>query len=432
MNIKSYYKTLTLLFLFLFLNLEFSQAQTAKPPRLEKLLNGMSVLIWNMPEAPKVTIKLRIHSGSAYDMQNKEGTMAMLADSLFPNQATKEFFTEDLGGSLEVFSNYDYIQINATANNEQFLTAMETIANALINPQIDKETTAKVRAARLEKLLQLEKNPAYIIDQAVAKRLFGDFPYGRPQLGTSQSVAKIDFADLLLAKQRFLTADNATLAIVGNIKPDLAYRAARRFMGSWTQADKKTPATFRQPDAPDTKANVLSLPFAENAEIRYALRGFARNDNNFGTSSILIRIMQNRLQKQFSSNSKITVFVRQNSNFLPGLIIIGLSNLASDPDSQLQGKPPNTQMVAFKDGNLAASLLKEKISAGEFEKAKSEVLMETNQKNPVDLWLDVDTYKLGSVKDELQKFNNISMNEVQNLAEKFVKEPTVTVVAVKP
>jgi zinc protease len=288
----------------------------------------------------RLQAKLRIHSGSAFDTLGKEGTMAMLADILFPTEAAKEFFTEDLGGSLDVTSNYDYIQITATANNDQFLTMLETLANAVTRVQTDKETTAKVRAAHLEKIRELEKNPAYIADKAVAKRLFGDFPYGRPQMGTSESIAKIDFADLTLAKQRFLTADNATLAIAGNVKPDLAYRAARRFFGAWTQADKKTPATFRQPDAPDTKANVINLPFLENAEVRYAMRGFARNDKDFAASNILIKIMQNRLRKEFSAASQSTVFVRQNSNFLPGLITVGLSNLPFDTDSQLSKNPP--------------------------------------------------------------------------------------------
>jgi hypothetical protein len=41
----------------LFANAGFSLAQTAKTavPRQEKLLNGMNLLVWNEPNAPKVT-----------------------------------------------------------------------------------------------------------------------------------------------------------------------------------------------------------------------------------------------------------------------------------------------------------------------------------------------------------------------------------------
>ncbi len=143
MNIKHILYKFTILSAFLFLTAPFSFGQAAKvqTPRQEKLLNGLKTLVWNESGADKVAVKIRIHNGSAFDPQNKEGVMALLAEVLFPNETVKEFFREDLGGSLEIISNYDYIQINATANPDQFLTMLETVANAVTNPQIDKETT---------------------------------------------------------------------------------------------------------------------------------------------------------------------------------------------------------------------------------------------------------------------------------------------------
>src|SRR5918993_1313917 len=121
MNYSNNIKKFTILILFLFQLASICSAQTAKfsEPRQEKLLNGMRLLVWNEPNADKVTVKLRIHSGSAFDQLGKEGVMALLADALFPNESQKEFFAEDLGGSLEVASNFDYIQINATGNSDQ-------------------------------------------------------------------------------------------------------------------------------------------------------------------------------------------------------------------------------------------------------------------------------------------------------------------------
>ena len=418
MNTKSYFRIFTLLFLFLFLDAGFSRAQTANfaAPKQEKLLNGMNLLVWNDPNAPKVTVKLRIHSGSAFDTQNKEGTMAMLADILFPNDAAKEFFTEDLVGSLEVTSNYDYIQINATANNDQFLTLMETLANAVINPQIDKEITAKARAARLEKLKELDKTPSYIADQAVAKRLFGDFPYGRPQMGTSASVAKIDFADLLLAKQRFLTADNATLAVVGNIKPDLAYRAARRFFGAWTQADKRVPATFAQPSAPDTNFFLIKTEINNASELRFAFRGLSRGEKDFYASRILTAVLQNRLQKKDGNKAVL----EQKSYFLPGFMVVKFSDwethsLKLAADVQL---PQNFL-------NYVRDLLLPNVSPEEFQLAKEKVLREFNRQNSSDLRLDADTFRLAPVKNDSEMAQSATITDVQKILERLRKEAVV-------
>ena len=215
-------------------------AQTLAPKQ-EKLLNGLKILMWSDQKADKVSVKLRVHSGSAFDPQGKEGVMKMLSDNLFPNEAASDFFTEDLGGGLEIRTTYDYIQINASAKPESFLTMMETIATAVANPAIDKETTAKLRTALLEKISKVQADPAYVADRAIAARLFGTFPYGRPIYGTADSVQKIDYADLLDARQRFLTADNATIAITGNFDRSLALKALRRYFGSWLKSDKAGP-----------------------------------------------------------------------------------------------------------------------------------------------------------------------------------------------
>src|SRR5215210_8241103 len=134
MKFSSYFQKITLFVLILFLFAGFSFAQRAdlqSAPKQEKLLNGLKLLMWNQPDAEKATVKLRIHSGSAFDPKDKEGVMALLADILFPGEQIKEFFAEDLGGKLEVTSNYDYIQITATGNNDQILTILETIAPAV-------------------------------------------------------------------------------------------------------------------------------------------------------------------------------------------------------------------------------------------------------------------------------------------------------------
>src|SRR5256885_1017122 len=117
MKIKNLFeKFLITVLLTVSLLAQSASSQTTLPaPKQEKLLNGLKILMWSDAKADKVAIKLRIHSGSAFDPQGKEGTMQMLADTFFPTEASREFFTEDLGGNLEIIANYDYIQINASS-----------------------------------------------------------------------------------------------------------------------------------------------------------------------------------------------------------------------------------------------------------------------------------------------------------------------------
>ena len=424
MNTRNYLKTFTLTTLILFTAVSFSYPQTAKisGPRQEKLLNNLKLLIWTEPAAEKVTVKLRIHSGAAFDLQNKEGTMALLADILFPNEAAKEFFREDLGGNLDVTSNYDYIQINATGNADQALAILETLSGAVTKPLIDKETIAKVRSARIEKIKELERNPSHVADQFVAKRLFGNFPYGRSADGTAESLAKIDFADLLLAKQRFLTADNATLAVSGNVKSDFIFKAVRQLFGGWEKSDKKIPATFAQPDAPATNSFLMPTENENVSELRFAFRGLARNDKDFVASEVLTRILHNRLQTKEGSKA----IVYQKSHLLPSLVVLKFSDW-NVGTLKIEGENPTLPPNFFE---TVGNLLKTEIKTDEFERAKSEIVAERNKINSADLWLDVDTFKLVSVKDEMQKPSNITIADVQKVVERWKKEFVVAALVV--
>lgn len=392
-------------------------AQTANfpAPREEKLLNGLRLLVWNTPQSEKVSVKLRIHSGAAFDLQGKEGTMALLSEILFPNEAAKDFFTEDLNGSFEIVSNYDYIQINLTGDNDKILDILEPLAAAVQNTQIDKDTTTKIKAANLLKVQELEKNPAYIADQTVAKRLFGKFPYGRPALGSSESLATIDFADILLAKQKYLTADNATLAVSGNIKADLVLRAVKRFFGGWLKADKKIPSTFAQPDAPDTKTFLTKTETENTSELRYAFRGLARNDKDFAASQILTKILQNRLQSLKGQSA----MVHQETHFLPGIVFIELPKWNVGM-IKIEG---NQISLPGDFASFVEDLLKPNVETGEFDKTKTEFLGEFNLQNTMNLWLDYHTFRFSTIKDEVQKTNNVSLADAQRVLENWRKEP---------
>lgn len=397
-----------IIFAICFTNI-YAQKSNSSSPRQEKLLNGLKVLMWVRSNEPNVSVKIRIHNGSAFDPQNKEGVTKMLTSAIFPNEVAREVFRDDFGGSLEIIDSYDFIQINATSKPESFLDMIETLARAISNVQIDKELTAKLKTAQLEKLKENDKSLANIADLTVANRLLGTFPYGRTRLGNEQSIQKIDFADLIFARDRFLSADNATVTVTGNFNGDFAFRALRRNFGSWTKSDSKIPATFRQPDEPDTKLLPVTSSATGNTEIRYAIRGVARNDKDFPASQVLTKILYSRLQKTPNATNFIA---KHEGHLLPGLVILGY---------QKTGDAVETQ-------NFINPIINQRVSVKEFDKAKAEVLTEWNKKSLDDWWLDVDTFKLTSVSSENQALQNLTISDVQKFAEKSAKNPMVSVI----
>lgn len=423
MNPLNYFKTTVILVILTVISLNQALAQTANfpEPRQEKLLNGLKLLIWNEPKSDKVTVKLRIHNGAAFDPKDKMGVMALLSDILFPTEESKAFFSEDLGGSLEVSANYDYLQITASGKADEVQTILETLATAVTNPPITQENFLLVRNARLEKIKALEKNPSYVADQAIAKRLFGDFPYGRSAEGTPESLAKIDKVDLMQARDRFFTADNATLAVIGNVKPDFIYRATRQLFGAWKKSESEIPATFRQPDAPDAKILFIDSPNNETAEIRFAVRGLARNDKDFYASTIWADYAQARLRSFIGENAKLGV--QTNAHLLPGILIFKVTAPAGDVSKLI----PNLQ-------NGIKKMLGEKFKAADFAAYQANWMNEKkNLAEPLilaDFWLDADTYKLAPVREQIRARDSITASAPEQIASRLLANAPLTIVVV--
>ena len=395
-------------------------SQTSPAPKKESLLNGLKVLMWSDAKADKVSVKIRIHAGSAFDPQGKEGVMQLLADNIFPNEASKEFFVEDLNGSLEVVTNYDYIQINASSKAEDFLTMLETLATAVSSPAIDKETTAKLKTALLAKIKTLEADPAYVADRAAAKRLFGTFPYGRPQSGTEATVKTIDFADLINAKGRFLSADNATIAISGNFDRALGFRAVRRYFGGWLKSDKRVPSTFRQPDDPPTGLQIVASPAKGKTAIRYAMRGLSRNDKDLVASLIFTNILETRLKARVPSGHTGDVFVRNEYHTLPGMITIGFSADKGEFGTA-NGKVEANELIG--------KAIADPITDAEFQAAKTVVQNEWAARDAISFWLDVDTFRTA---EPTSKSAEITIADVKAFAESASKKPMVAILVNTP
>jgi predicted Zn-dependent peptidase len=417
MNIRIYFQRFTILTIFLFLLANFSLAQKNFPePREESLLNNLKVLIWNQPNTKKVTVKIRVHSGSAFDPQDKMGAMYLLGQILFPEDGIRKFFEDELDGSLEVINTYDYIQINATAKSDEFVTLLETLAPAVSNPDIDKEKTALIKEIHLAKLKELEKDAGYIADQAIAERLLGDFPYGRPLLGTTESVNTIDFADLIFTEQRFFNADNATIAIIGDVKTDFAYRAARRLFGAWKKGDNKVPATFRIPEEPSEAPLIINVDGQNVIEDRYAINAKSRRDKDYFATEILTRILDERFKKHSKEKGLDQANVKNNSHLLRGhIVFVKKFNTGQIPDNKLESEANSTEKTS-RPPQIITKLFTEAITAGEFNKAKNLFLAEINNKDTAEMFLDLDTFKLKSVKNEMEKINSVNLADVNRLA----------------
>ena len=399
-------------------------AQTRPEPRREELLNGLRVQMWHRPGDSNVLLKLRIHSGAIFDLAGKAGTMTLLSDALFADPTTREYFTEELGGSVEVTSDYDALNITLTGRATEFERIIELLRTALVSTPLAVETVNGLRDARIKLSREMGISPALLADRAIATRLFGDYPYGRPSAGTPDTLARIDRPDLMLARERFLNPNNATLVIVGGVDEKRALRALRQLLGNWRRSDLIVPATFRQPEAPDARTLIIDLPGAPTAEIRLATRGLARSDTDAAAAQLLTLLVRDRWQAAMPELGKTAFFVRHETHVLPGAFVLGAAVNTAQAASVLASAR-----------NVLKTLATTAPAPAELEKARGEALAVFNKQldepaTLANLWLDIETFKLPSIDDQLRSLNRVTPADVQRVAARLFRDAPLASVAV--
>ena len=399
-----------------------SQAQAAAEPEREKLLNGLRILYWSQPGNPDVLLRLRIHSGAAFDLADKGGMMALLGDALFPDASTREYVAEELGGRLEVTTNYDTIDVTISGKAANLERMADLLRGALITTQLGAENVATVKDARLKSYTGQSGSASGTADRAISARLFGSFPYAHPASGTAASVSKVERADLMLARERFLNSNNATIAIVGGVEKSRMMRVLRQLLGPWGKSDKTIPSTCRQPSAPNPQVLILDTPEGSTAEIRLAVRGLGRGDTDALPAELLALIARNRWQAAMPELSNVAV--RHEAHLLPGMFVFS----ATAPQASAAKAISAAQDVMRKLSQGAPT-------AGEFDQARTMVAARLSQQlsGPAGLaeaWLDVDTFKSPPPSTVSTLIGSYTPADVQRVATRLFKDAAAATIVV--
>ncbi|MCM3871332.1 MAG: insulinase family protein [Pyrinomonadaceae bacterium] len=398
--------------------------QVAPEPEREQLLNGLRVQIWHRPGDQDVLLKLRIHSGAAFDVAGKSGQMAILGDVLFPETTTREYFTDEMGGRLDVDTDYDSITVTMQGRAREFERIVEILRTAVVTTQISPENVARFRDGRIKIAKETSVSPPSSADRAIAARLFGDFPYGRPQTGSAESLARVDRADLLLARERFLNSNNATLVVAGGVPRNRAIRALRQLLGPWRKSEQVIPTTFRQPEAPDIRTLIINATADQSAEVRLATRGVSRSDKDFPTAVVLAIVASRRWVALSPELSRRAVFVRNEPHVLPGIFVMGA---AVDP--LLVGKTLKSAQEVLQ------SLAGGTVTVAELVEAKREASAQLTKDlerpdGAARAWLDIDTFGLPSISEQITAFNAVSAGDLQRVASSLFEKTRIASVVV--
>ncbi|MGH9374047.1 MAG: M16 family metallopeptidase, partial [Vicinamibacterales bacterium] len=152
-------------------------------------------------------------------------------------------------------------------------------------------------------------DPEYLAGVVFDRLVYGFHPYGRPDAGTPDSIASITRDDLVAFHKAWFGANNAILAIVGDVSPEEAFAGAERAFGSWGKSTSTAEKPV-DPPAPTRRLVIIDRPGAVQTEIRAGHVALPRKHPDYLALDLALKILGgeggNRLHRVLRSERGLT------------------------------------------------------------------------------------------------------------------------------
>lgn len=283
------------------------------PPITTRTLpNGLTLVVVEQHELPLADVILDVRTGGEADPAGKAGAASLTAGMLTEGTTTRSALqiadqAAYLGVRVGASSGWEQSTVSLHAPTAQLDSALALFADVALHPAFSAPDLERVRKVRLTALQQVRDRGPAIADRAFATALYGEqHPYGRPLSGSEASVADLTREDLVKFYTTFYRPNNATLLVVGDVRPDDMERRAINMFGGWTRADVPT-VNERTASGPTATTLVLiDKPGAAQSSFRLGGIGVPRSTNDYFAIQVMNTILGGSFTSRLNQNLRET------------------------------------------------------------------------------------------------------------------------------
>ena len=195
---------------------------------------------------------------------------------------------DDLAARIGFGASDDVVSLSATMLAETRDETVELLRLALTAPRFDAEAVERVRAQALASIRMGDADPGVVAGQAFYAAAFPDHHYGRPSIGTAESVAAVRVEDLRAARAAALTRERLRVAIVGAIGPEEAGAMLDRLFGGLPETVGGFPSIAQPSLSGETTVIDMDVP---QSMVVFGSAGISRDDPDFMPALVMDYIL---------------------------------------------------------------------------------------------------------------------------------------------
>jgi zinc protease len=259
----------------------------------KELPNGLRVFVIEDDRKPTVTLRLVVKAGEALD-EDKPGKASFVAGLLNRGTTTRDALTfakavDSLGARLEASAGPDSISISTSGLTKSIDPLLDLLADAVLHPAFAADEFAKAQRRKLSSLMAQKKEPDALVGKLMNKVVFGGHPYGK--VTTPDSVNAITRDDLAAFHAKWFAPNNASLAVVGDVKAADILPKIEKALGGWERKPVTLPETPAVHSLSGVTIHLLDLPGSVQSNVIVCRPGPPRKNPDLAEINVMNAVL---------------------------------------------------------------------------------------------------------------------------------------------
>jgi zinc protease len=274
-----------------------TDVQTGLAPVGRTLPNGVRTIVQHTTTHPAVTIALMLPAGSAYDPVDRLGLAHFVSRVIDrgTHRRSSAMIAEDLddrGVTLSTGVNRHLFLLNCLCLTEDVGDILDVLADVVRNPVFPHEEVETRRGEIVTALRQDEDNPAAVASEQLMALLYpSGHPYGRPARGSVESVQQISRDDLIAFHRVRFFPEGLTIAVVGEVGPEDAFRLVESAFGDWRASSNPMLIPPPAPRPLGRQRRVITMTNKAQADIAYGFAALRRRDPDYYAALLMNNVL---------------------------------------------------------------------------------------------------------------------------------------------
>jgi predicted Zn-dependent peptidase len=221
------------------------------------LPNGLIVLTERMEHLRSVAMGVWVKSGSRCEPAETNGISHFVEHMVFKGTRSRSALNiaremDSIGGNLDAFTGKETICFNVKSLADHVPIALDVLADLVLNPTFASGDIERERGVILEEIKIDEDNPDVLVHELFTQNFWKDHPLGKPILGTTTTVGRLDQAKLVDYHGGRFLGSNMIFSAAGNLEHDqFVEEVSRKF------ADLPLGEAVQEEQAPEASARIV-------------------------------------------------------------------------------------------------------------------------------------------------------------------------------